>query len=176
MGAEKALSKDKMYTKRGSFGDTFLYDGDGNVIGRGFTDSHGTTRFTGTNGEYIGRSDPGVLGGEKLFDSAGEYIGDRAEDIGLREGDVETYSSRGNTLGSNAAQNPYSSTGSHSNSSPQYHYSSSSSGNGFDEVLAICAAAGFICLSLGLMLGWEGLWLYLVVFIVSIFLLLVRNK
>lgn len=71
----------KMYTKPGPFGDTFLYDENGEFVGRGFVDSHGTTRFTGINGEYIGRSDPGVLGGTKFFDANGNLTGEANENV-----------------------------------------------------------------------------------------------
>lgn len=81
----------KMYTKPGPFGDTYLYDGTGKLVGRGFADSHGTTRFTGTNGAYIGRSDPGLFGGTKLFDYEGKHRGISVESIGMDEGDISIF-------------------------------------------------------------------------------------
>ena len=43
----------KMFMKPGPFGDTYLYDGNGKLVGRGFPDSYGITRFTGTDGKYM---------------------------------------------------------------------------------------------------------------------------
>ena len=79
-----------MYTKRGPFGDTLLYDGNGKLIGRGFSDSRGTTRFTGTNGNYIGRSDPGLFGGTKLYDANGQYVGAGVNGIAQKKSNIKT--------------------------------------------------------------------------------------
>lgn len=76
----------KMYTKPGPFGDTYLYNGDGELVGRGFTDSHGTTRFTGTDGSYVGRCNPGLFGGTKIFDADGIYRGTSVESAEIEEG------------------------------------------------------------------------------------------
>lgn len=81
----------KMFTKPGPFGDTYLYDGNGKLVGRGFTDSHGTTRFTGTDGKYIGRSDPGLFGSTKLFNADGSYKGTSVESLAMRPGDVSIF-------------------------------------------------------------------------------------
>lgn len=81
----------KMYTKSSPFGETYLYNGEGKLVGRGRADSSGTTRFTGQRGDYIGRCDPGLFGGSKLFGSDGSFMGTAAERFGMEDDDISTF-------------------------------------------------------------------------------------
>ena len=81
----------KMFMKPGPLGDTYLYDGNGKLVGRGFPDSYGITRFTGTNGKYIGRSEPGLFGGTKLFGADGSYKGTSVESFAMGSGDISIF-------------------------------------------------------------------------------------
>lgn len=81
----------KMYTKSSPLGETYLYNEDGKLLGRGRTDSAGTTRFTGQNGTYIGRCDPGLLGGRKMFGADGSFAGTAADRFGMEHDDIATF-------------------------------------------------------------------------------------
>ena len=81
----------KMYTKSSPSGETYLYNGEGKLVGRGHTEHSGTTRFTGHSGNYIGRSDSGLFGGKKMFDSDGIYIGSAVERFGMETDDIFTF-------------------------------------------------------------------------------------
>lgn len=78
----------KMYTKSSPTGETYLYNGEGKLVGRGHTDPSGTTRFTGDGGNYIGRSDSGLFGRKKMFASDGSYLGSTAERFGKENDDI----------------------------------------------------------------------------------------
>lgn len=64
-----------MYSKPGHGNSRFLYDGNGNVIGRGVTDSSGKTIYTGTDGQYIGKSYDMPSGTTKYVNANNEYVG-----------------------------------------------------------------------------------------------------
>ena len=54
--------------------------------------------------------------------------------------------------------------------------SHSASGDGWGEILATFALAGFILFILGLLLRWDNILLFFGVFVVSLLLMCVRNK
>ena len=62
------------------------------------------------------------------------------------------------------------------NREAQYNYSNSSSGSGFDELLALVAAACFILFILGSLLRWDDVLWYFVIFVASLIWFIVRNK
>ena len=64
-----------MHSKQGPGNSRFLYDSNGNVVGRGVTGSSGKTIYTGTDGQYIGKSYDMPSGTSKYVDSNNEYIG-----------------------------------------------------------------------------------------------------
>ena len=83
---------------------------------------------------------------------------------------------RTNTDGSKSYVKETDVKGHNYNRKPRYNFSNSSSGNGFDELLATIAVAGFILFILGVLLRWDDVVWYFLIFIVSLIWFIVRNK
>ena len=86
-----------MHSKQGPGNSRFLYDSNGNIVGRGVTDYSGKTIYTGTDGQYIGKSYDMPSGASKYVNFNNEYIGtDIPHKSGISSIDYSDGMSRGN--------------------------------------------------------------------------------
>ena len=194
----------KGYSREGFWGETIHYDADGNKVGEsrknfagGYDhyDANGNKvgsshqNFWGgvnhydTNGEKSGSSYQGFWGQTNHFDAEGEKVGESTQNFwGGRNHygmNTEHPDESGVNVNSGATSNtpkPPTGESTYTSSNTQHSHSKKHTSNGFDELLATVAVAGFILFILGALLRWENILLYLVVFLVSLVWFIIRNK
>ena len=182
----------KGHSHKGFFGETIHYDADGNRIGESRRNFTGGYDHFDSNGNKVGSSHKNFVGGVNHYDADGEKCGSSSRGFW---GQTNHYDTQGNKLGESTrnftgGQNHYSTNSArnnlfeqnvevrtHDKNTPAKHnHTSRHTTNGFDELLATVAAAGFILFILGALLRWEDILFYLVVFIVSLIWFIIRNK
>lgn len=182
----------KGHSRKGFFGETIHYDADGNRVGESRKNFAGGYDHFDSNGNKIGSSHKNFVGGVNHYDADGENCGSSNRGFW---GQTNHYDAQGNKFGESnrnftGGQNHYRTNNDGSNQfgqnvDIQTHNEESPTGqnrtsrrtvNGFDELLATVAVAGFILFILGALLCWEDILLYLVIFIVSLIWFIIRNK
>ena len=113
-----------------------------------------------------------VSGGQtNHYDTQGNKLGESTRNFTGGQNHYSTNSERNNQFEQNDE------VWTHDKNTPTKHnHTSRHAVNGFDELLATVAVAGFILFILGALLRWEDILLYLVVFMVSLIWFIIRNK
>lgn len=191
----------KGYSREGFFGEKIHYDENGKKIGESRRNLSGGYDHFDINGNKVGSSYENFWGGVNHYDATGEKRGTSYRGFC---GQTNHYGAQGEKVGESVrnfsgGQNHYSTSNDEDNrqvsaetngkgnpcldkpaiaenSKPQNTFSNRRSSNGFDELLATVAVAGFSLFVLGAILRWENILLFLVVFIISLVWFIIRNK